>query len=76
MSDLPVLHRVGGQAGSPHSVLAGEGRSLVVAAVPLAQVGRHEEDVPTKLNKVLVTAAKLHFLGTDFQTNSRYGREE
>ena len=60
-----MLHRVGGQAGSPHAVLAGEGRSLVVAAVPLAQVGRHEENVPTKLDKILVAAPQLHLLQTE-----------
>ena len=33
-----------------------------MATVPLAEVGCHEQDVPTKLDKVLVTAPQPHVL--------------
>ena len=36
-----------------------------MAAVSLAEVSRHEENVSTKLDKVLVTATQPHLLWTE-----------
>lgn len=66
-----MFHRTEWQADGPHSVLAGEGGSLVVPAVSLAQVGRHEENVATELDKILVTVTELHLLRTDFSNKRK-----
>ena len=66
-----MFHRIERQADGPHSVLGVEGGSLVVSAVSLAQVGRHEENVATELDKILVTASELHLLRTDFSNKRK-----
>ena len=68
-----MLHCIERKTCCPDSVLRGEGGPLVVAAVLLAEVGRHEQNVSPELNKVLVTAAKLHLLRTDFSNKQRRG---
>ena len=60
-----MLHSVVRKTGCSDAVVCVEGRRRKVAAVSLAEVGRHEENVPAKLNKVLVTAPHLHLLWTE-----------
>ena len=57
-----MLHRVVGKTGCSDPVVDVEGGRWEVAAVPLAEVGCHEQDVPTELDKVLVTAPQPHLL--------------
>ena len=51
-----MLHSVVRKTRCPDPVLDVEGRRRKVAAVSPAEVSCHEEDVPAKLDKVLVTA--------------------
>ena len=62
---LPVLHGVVGKTGRSHPVVCVEGRGWEVAAVSLTEVSRHEQNVPTKLDKILVAAPQLHLLQTE-----------
>ena len=60
-----MLHGVVGETGRSHPVVCVEGRRWEVTAVSLTEVSRHEENVPTKLYKVLVTATHLHLLWSE-----------
>ena len=60
-----MLHSVVRKIGCSDPVVCAEGGRRKVAAVSLAEVSRHEENVPTKLDKVLVTATHLHLLWSE-----------
>ena len=60
-----MLHGVVGETGRSHPVVCVEGRGWEVAAVSLTEGSRHEQNVPTKLDKILVAAPQLHLLQTE-----------
>ena len=64
-NDLPVLHSIVRKTGCSDPVVYVEGRRWKMAAVSLAEVSCHEQNVATKLDKVLVTATQLHLLRTE-----------
>ena len=60
-----MLNSIVRKTGCSDPVVYVEGRRWKMAAVSLAEVSCHEQNVATKLDKVLVTATQLHLLRTE-----------
>ena len=60
-----MLHSVVRKTRCSDPVVYVEGRRRKVTAVSLTEVSCHKEDVPAKLDKVLVTTTQLHLLWTE-----------
>ena len=59
---VPVGSRARRKTEPPVSHVRGDTGGRMVTTISPAQVGCHEQDVTTKLDKVLVTTTKIHLL--------------
>ena len=62
-----MLHSVVRKTRCSDPIVYVEGRRRKVTAVSLTEVSCHKEDVPAKLDKVLVTTTQLHLLDWDIK---------